>query len=227
VLATILATGAAGANSSSIPDSQGVYRLPYADGTAVKVFADVNTHTPKGRLDLYAASGKQPYRVVAAAAGRVVAIQDSYSKQQDGRTAAVCQQNFVWIEHPNGEWTNYSHLAKDSVTKKAGLKAGDQVSAGQYIGDEGAVGCAMFDHVHFEVARPDQKRPIDSGGFLTDNDNGKRELNPRFYGVPGQNAVKDQTYVAVPLRRSNATHVRPDPPPHGAVLVTVKDGVRP
>lgn len=222
-LGVLLVTGALGANSSSTRDSQGVYRLPYADGTQVKVFADFITHTPRGRLDLYAVSGEEPYRVVAAAAGRMVAIQDSYSKQQDGRTAGVCQQNYVWIEHPNGEWTNYSHLAKDSVTKKAGLKVGDEVNAGQYIGDEGAVGCAMFDHVHFEVALPERKRPIDSGGFLTDNDNGKRDLNPRFYGVPGQKALKDQTYVAVSLRKSNATDVRRDPSAHRTSFVTVKD----
>ena len=221
-----LVTTTLGANPSSIPDSQGVYRLPYADGTRVRVFADVITHTPRGRLDLYAVGGEKPYRVVAAAAGRVVAIQDRYSKQQDGRTAQICQQNYVWIEHPNGEWTNYSHLAKDSVTKKAGLKIGDEVNAGRYIGDEGAVGCAMFDHVHFEVALPDKEHPIDSGGFLTDNDNGKRELNPRLYGVPGQKAVKDQTYVALARRASNATGVRHDSSPHRTSFVTVKDGVQ-
>jgi hypothetical protein len=58
----------------------------------------------------------------------------------------------------------------------------------------------MFDHVHFEVAIPDKEHPIDSGGFLTDNDKGKRELNPRFCGVAGQNAVKDQTYPAATCR---------------------------
>jgi hypothetical protein len=198
--ALLLATTALGANSSSIPNSQGVYRLPYADGTQVKVFTDFVTHSPRGRLDLYALGEEEPHRVVASAAGRVAAIQDSYGEQQDGHTAAVCHNNYVWIAHPNGEWTNYSHLAKDSVTKKAGLKVGDEVNAGQYIGDEGAVGCAMFKHVHFEVAIPDKEHPVDSGGFLTDNDHGKRELNPRFCGVPGQNAVKDQTYIAVPCR---------------------------
>ena len=106
----------------------------------------------------------------------------------------------MWIEHPNGEWTNHSHLAKDSVTNKVGLKVGDEVNAGQYIGDEGAVGCAMFKDVHFEVAIPYKEHPIDGAGFLTDNDNGKRELNPRFCRMPGRNAVKDQTYLAVPCR---------------------------
>ena len=189
---------------AATPRSRATYRLPFADGTRVKVFDDFTTHRPRGRVDIFAIDGKKPYRVVAAAAGRIVAIQDGYSEQQSGRAAALCHNNYVWISHPDGEWTNYSHLAHDSVTKKAHLRVGDEVAAGQYIGDEGAVGCAMLLHVHFEVARPAASQPIDRGGFLTDNDDGKRELNPRFCGVPGGNAVKGSVYVARPCRRQGA-----------------------
>lgn len=189
---------ALGQNIRATPQSRGVYRLPFADGTRVKVFDDFATHRPRGRVDIFAIDGKMPYRVVAAAAGRIVAIQDGYSERQSGRAAALCHNNYVWIAHANGEWTNYSHLRHDSVTKRAHLKVGDIVKAGQYIGDEGAVGCAMLEHVHFEVAVPDLTRPIDSGGFLTDNDNGRRERNPRFCGVAGENAVKGAIYRADP-----------------------------
>ena len=170
----------------------------------MKVFDDFTTHRPRGRVDIFAIDGKKPYRVVAAAAGRIVAIQDGYSEQQSGRAAALCHNNYVWISHQDGEWTSYSHLAHDSGTKKAHLRVGDEVAAGQYIGDEGAVGCAMLVHVHLEVARPAASQPIDRGGFLTDNDDGKRELNPRFCGVQGGNAVKGSVYVARPCRRQGA-----------------------
>jgi murein DD-endopeptidase MepM/ murein hydrolase activator NlpD len=180
------------------PASLGVYRLPFSDGTMVKVFDDFSTHRPRGRVDLYAVRGQEPYRVVAAANGRVMTIQDSYGEQQSGRAAALCHNNYVWIAHANGEWTNYSHLARGSVTHKAGLKVGDMVKAGQYIGDEDAVGCAMLKHVHFEVAVPDSKMPIDEGGFLTDNTDGKRERNPRFCDVPAQFVTKDAEYRAGP-----------------------------
>lgn len=180
------------------PRSQGLYRLPFADGTHVKVFDDFATHRPPGRVDLFAIDGSATHAVVAAATGRIVAIQDGYSERQSGRPAAQCHNNYVWIAHPNGEWTNYSHVAFHSVTQKADLKIGDDVKAGQYIGDEGEVGCAMLKHVHFEVAVPDTKNPIDSGGFLTDDDNAKRERNPRFCGVPGQSATAGQTYTAEP-----------------------------
>jgi len=125
-----------------------------------------------------------------------MAIQDAYSEQQSGRAAADCHNNYVWIAHANGEWTNYSHLAKGSVSGYAQLKVGVIVQAGTLLGIEAAVGCAMLNHVHFEVAVPDPKAPIDAGGFLKDNEDGKRERNPRFCNVPGGAAVKDQTYIA-------------------------------
>jgi len=178
--------------------SAGVYRLPFADGTSVKVFDDFTTHRPRGRIDLYAIGGKEPYRVVAAADGIVMAIQDGFNEQQSGRAANLCHNNYVWIAHPNGEWANYSHVAYKSTTAKAGLKVGDKVKAGQYIGDEDAIGCAMLKHVHFEVAVPDTNAAIDEGGFLKDNADGKRERNPKFCGIPGSHVVKDLEYRANP-----------------------------
>jgi len=180
------------------PQSEGSYRLPFADGTSVRVFDDFTTHRPIGRIDLYAVAGKEPYRVVAAAAGRIVGIQDGFGEKQTAHAAKDCHNNYVWIAHPNGEWTNYSHLAKGSVTHDAGLKIGDHVEAGVFLGIEGDVGCAMLKHVHFEVARPDASEPIDDGGFLRDNENGKRERDARFCGVGGGSAVKDATYQAQP-----------------------------
>ena len=97
--------------------------------------------------------------------------------------------------HSNGEWTGYSHVAQDSVTGKAKLEVGDEVKAGTYLGDEAAVGCAMLNHVHFEVAVPEAGTPVDAGGFLLDNAHGNRERNPRFCGVSGP-LKKDNSYRA-------------------------------
>jgi murein DD-endopeptidase MepM/ murein hydrolase activator NlpD len=187
---------AAGHMALETQKSQGIYRLPYDDGITAKVFDDFTSHRPQGRIDFFAVDGQRPYRVVAAAAGRVMGIQDSFGEQQSGRAAAECRNNYVWIEHANGEWTNYSHLARGSVTGLARLKVGDLVAAGAFIGHESAVGCAMLDHVHFEVAVPDRKSPIDGGGFLLDNEGGKRERSPRFCNVPGGAVLKDGTYRA-------------------------------
>jgi len=188
------------ASALSLPQSSDRYRLPFADGARIKVFDDFASHRPVGRVDLYGIEGHTPYRVVAAADGRIVAIQDGYDEQQSGRAAKDCRNNYVWIAHANGEWSNYSHLVGGSVTRKAHRKVGDRVKAGDYLGDEGAVGCAMLAHVHFEVAVPAAARPIDAGGFLTDNDGGKRERRPRFCGVPDATVRKDQAYIAGPCR---------------------------
>lgn len=184
------------AEAPSPPQSStGVYRLPYADGTRVKVFDDTRTHRPRARIDLFAIGGPKPYRIVAAASGRVMAIQDSYGERQTGRPASECRNNFVWIAHPNGEWTGYSHMAKGSVTGMAKLKVGQKVRAGQLIGIEGDVGCAMLNHLHFEVAAPDPANPVDAGGFLTGNEGGKRNREPRFCEIEGA-INKDEAHVA-------------------------------
>ncbi|MDP3746972.1 MAG: M23 family metallopeptidase [Phenylobacterium sp.] len=180
------------------PASEGLYRLPYETGAQVKVFDDALSHRPVGRLDLFGTGGAGPYRVVAAAAGRIVAIQDSFAEQQSGRAAEDCRNNYVWIAHPNGEWTNYSHLTQGSVHGTAKLRVGGAVEAGRFLGFEGAVGCAMLDHVHFEVAVPAAGQPIDAGGFLLDNATSQRERTPRFCGVAGEVVVKGSTYMAKP-----------------------------
>jgi murein DD-endopeptidase MepM/ murein hydrolase activator NlpD len=193
-----MAVSASEAIAPVTPPSQGAYRLPFADHTQVKVFDDARSHRPIGRLDLFGVGSDKPHRLVAAAAGRVVAIQDGFSEQQSGRAAKDCHNNYVWIAHPNGEWTNYSHLIQGTATGLSHLHVGDAVAAGQLLGYEGAVGCAMLDHVHFEVAVPLAGHEIDEGGFLTDNEGGKRERDPRFCGVDGGSAKKDATYVALP-----------------------------
>lgn len=197
----ILTALALAATSAPVPPnavSEGRYRLPYADGVKVKVFDDFASHRPVGRIDIFAVETAGPVRVVAAAAGKVVAIEDRYVEKQSGQAAKDCRNNYVWIAHPNGEWTNYGHVAAGSVTEAAGLKVGDQVAAGQVIGIEGSVGCSMLNHVHFEVVTPRAKDALDEQGFLQDNAEGRRERQPRLCGVAADFVRKDATYVAAP-----------------------------
>ena len=175
--------------------SEGIYRLPYPDGTEVWIFDDAASHRPAGRVDLVAKPAAQPQPVVAAADGIIRMIEDSHREQQSGRAASECRNNFVWIEHPNREWSTYSHLRNGSVTSAAGLKVGDKVVAGQFIGYEGAVGCAMLDHVHFEIAVPGSAG-IDAGGFVVEDGERTHLREPRFCSVPGGKVRKEATYVA-------------------------------
>ncbi len=177
--------------------SKGVYRIPYEDGTSVRVTNDFNKHKPLGRIDMSGKGGGGEYRIVAAADGVVRYVVDNFSKQVDGDSGEPCTNNYVWIEHANGEWTKYSHMQQNSSSRKAGLKVGQFVKAGTYLGDEGKVGCASGDHLHFEVGVPRATDPITAtGGFLKDNDASERNRDPRICGVAGGVFKSGETYEA-------------------------------
>lgn len=194
-LAAAAVLGAAGTAAAQNEKSKGVYRIPYENGTTVKVSRDHTTHSPVGRIDMSGTGGSGEYKVVAAADGTVRYIVDSFSKQVDSDSGEPCTNNYVWIEHANGEWTKYSHMQKDSSTKKANLKVGQFVKAGTYLGDEGKVGCAGGDHLHFEVGVPRATNPVsETGGFLADNSGSKRNRAPRICGIKGGIFAGGETY---------------------------------
>jgi hypothetical protein len=79
--------------------------------------------------------------------------------------AGTCQggaNNFVWMEHINGEWSKYTHMLQGSIgpgpdvngNPGAGRFEGEFVAAGTPLGLEGDVGFASGPHVHFEAAVP-------------------------------------------------------------------------
>jgi len=184
--------------SLAIDPSQGVYRIPYADGTEIKVTNDHVKHSPPGRIDM-GGRGGGPYKIVAAADGVVRHVVDGFSKRIDCKANPDEPQNnnYVWIEHANGEWTKYTHMAKDSSSKKAKLRVGQTVAAGTYLGDESDVGCASGDHLHFEVGVPRATDPITAvGGFLKDNADSKRNRIPRICGIDGGRFASGSTYNA-------------------------------
>ena len=41
-----------GANASAIEPSKGLYRIPYANGTEIRVGGDHIDHSPPGRIDM-------------------------------------------------------------------------------------------------------------------------------------------------------------------------------
>jgi hypothetical protein len=173
-------------------ESKNVYRIPYADGTIVHISRDFHDHQPPGRIDMNG-KGTGTHRIVAAAAGTIRHIQDSRSKQQNPkdwwRNEKECMNNFVWIEHANGEWSKYSHMQMGTTSAKAGLKVDDKVAQGAYLGDEGKVGCAWPQHLHFQIM---QVRAGDTDPDVSPTDGGligykfESERNPRFSDLAGR-----------------------------------------
>lgn len=183
-------------------ESQNIYRIPFVDGTNVHVGRDFMDHNPQGRIDMRG-KGLGTHRIVAAADGTIRRIQDSRSKNQHPmrilRNTPDCFNNFVWIEHANHEWSKYSHMQMGTTSGKAGLRVGDHVSQGDYLGDQGDVGCAAPPHLHFQILQVGDHEPeIDpTSGELTGYYKGgqeeefveyefKDERNPRFSDLTGK-----------------------------------------
>jgi murein DD-endopeptidase MepM/ murein hydrolase activator NlpD len=83
----------------------------------------------------------------------------------------LCSQynNYVWIEHPNGEWTKYTHFATGSVTAN-NWQVGDWINVGEVLGIESDIGFASGRHLHFEVGLPNDPTDLTPftrlGGFM-------------------------------------------------------------
>lgn len=92
--------------------------------------------------------------VIAAAAGRVVALRDgepdrSVRERGRGNLGGRDAGNGVRIEHGGGWETQYSHLKRGSIR----VRAGERVEAGAVLGLVGLSGNTEFPHVDFVVRR--------------------------------------------------------------------------
>jgi hypothetical protein len=111
------------------PPSDGIYRLPYADGASVYVAVDSEDHS--GPLDLWSANDV----VVAAADGQVEKVVDDHSECCCDDPCSSCN-NKVVLRHSNDEYTTYYHIAAGS----AQVSVGQEVTAGTVLATQGDVG---------------------------------------------------------------------------------------
>lgn len=241
---------ASATHDPNFPVSAATYRIPYADGTQLRVTNDHHQHgggnlpgDGNDRIDMVA-DMPAPGTVVAAASGTIRAIVDIHGNSNglgdgqdiNGNSGAtllngtahsdaaehscrdanedannnqtldpgedlnangtletrvpnstvigICQNynNYVWIEHPNGEWSKYTHMSTGSVPNS--LSVGDTVLVGQPLGIEADIGSASGPpgcmgppstvgcgrHLHHEIAlptNPNDTTPF-SGPFVSD-----------------------------------------------------------
>jgi murein DD-endopeptidase MepM/ murein hydrolase activator NlpD len=212
------------ADHGDFEQTVGVYRIPFSDGTDVTVSRDHHTHEPVNRIDMVAGTGSP---IVAAASGIIRAIVDfngtspgagdgvdingdpqvdllEHSCQDNDLVVGDCADynNYVWIEHPNGEWTKYTHFGTGTVTAN-GWVVGAWIEAGEELGLEGDIGRAGGSHLHHEAARPydpDDLTPFCVlGGFMVGGgcDFGD-QLVPRVCDIPNNLYEKDEEYEANP-----------------------------
>ena len=87
--------------------------------------------------------------IIAAESGKIVQAIDSFTKWGDSEKYRD-QLNYITIQHLNGEYSQYCHVALDSF-HDTGLKVGDIVKKGMVIGKVGKNGWTDRDHLHFIV----------------------------------------------------------------------------
>jgi hypothetical protein len=91
--------------------------------------------------------------VLAAAAGRVVAVRDGVADNLAGAPLPTTEQcgNRVGIAHGGGWITDYCHLERGTLK----VKMGETVRAGQPIGQVGMSGGTEFPHLHMSLQHGD------------------------------------------------------------------------
>jgi hypothetical protein len=182
--------------------SNNIYRSPYINGQEYRVSQDDVTHSPLGAFDLRAtgADDCNSHQIVSAAAGTVRRVVEQHNTSGPGNSEF---NNYVWIEHANGEWTKYTHFKQNSVV----VTVDQVVCAGEVLGLEcsiGAVSPAGFRHLHFEVRRPvDPINPPISvdGGFM---DSSEPRLLPVICDITNNYWTKDDVNTAANCSCSNA-----------------------
>jgi murein DD-endopeptidase MepM/ murein hydrolase activator NlpD len=136
-LAAEIVTGTADEASTCRTLAPGPWAIPLVDAYTLTSRFGGRTSPTTGRPDFHTGldlAGHQGERVDAASAGVV-----SFAGQ-DGNYG-----NLIRIKHADGLETYYGHLSQ------IGVKEGQQVEAGQAIGEMGSTGNATGPHLHFEV----------------------------------------------------------------------------
>jgi murein DD-endopeptidase MepM/ murein hydrolase activator NlpD len=103
--------------------------------------------------------------VLAARSGKVVDTVEQHTEYGPDASFAHLL-NYVTIDHEDGEFSQYAHLAPGSVSAR-GLRVGSQVMRGQQIAETGKTGWVEYgevgDHLHFMVFTQTKAEP----GFVT------------------------------------------------------------
>jgi murein DD-endopeptidase MepM/ murein hydrolase activator NlpD len=138
--------------SRQMPDTAHVYLLPFAPGTAHRVWQGYHSlfsHWGNFAIDFR----MQPGTVIHAARGGVVAgIKDEYSAGGVGRRY-VGKENAIVVRHQDDTYAHYLHIQ----SRGALVRLGDTVTQGQPIAVSGSTGFSAFPHLHFEVTGSPQK----------------------------------------------------------------------
>jgi len=152
--------------------------LPYRWGEAYAVVQGqdgLDTHQGRER---YAVDFAMPEGtpVLAAAAGRVVAVLDDFTEH--GRETSFAERaNVIVVDMGEGAFATYRHLAAHS----AAVHEGEAVLRGQLLGRSGNTGMSVNPHLHFAVV-----------------DHANRSLPIAFLEGPARGGLRPQSQNGAP-----------------------------
>jgi murein DD-endopeptidase MepM/ murein hydrolase activator NlpD len=128
-------------------DLSPLYILPFAPGDRYLLTqGNCGTASHMGRFR-YSYDFEMPTGtpVIAARDGVVYSVRDD---RPDG-SGVVGDENFVILDHGDGEFSRYIHLTTDGGL----VRRGETVSRGDTIALSGHSGRSAFPHLHFDVSR--------------------------------------------------------------------------
>lgn len=128
--------------------SRNEYLKPFPKETkvsGVQYENDAHVGPYKGAVDFSVEIGTP---ALAPFTGRVIQVVDEHERYGDTPDNEPFS-NYITIQHPNGEFSQVVHLAKDSAL----VKSGNVVQGGQQIAVSGNSGWMTEPHLHFFVFR--------------------------------------------------------------------------
>ncbi len=135
-------------NHDAVHDDNYIYRLPFENGTSLKVIQGFNgtlSHqgTSQYAVDFEMEEGTSVY---ASRDGVVVGVRSSSNIGGPNRRY-MDRDNYIFIKHPDLTIGKYLHLKKNGVI----VEVGDKIKRGQIIGYSGNTGFSTKPHIHFGV----------------------------------------------------------------------------
>jgi murein DD-endopeptidase MepM/ murein hydrolase activator NlpD len=121
------------------------YVLPFSVGSGYELAqGNCGPHSHDGRFN-FGFDFRMPMRtpIIAAREGVVNAVRES---KPDG-TGRIGDENYVIIDHGDGEYSRYIHLTADGAL----VSRGERVARGDTIALSGNSGRSAFPHLHFDV----------------------------------------------------------------------------
>lgn len=172
-----------------------------------------------------AVAGSRSQPIISAESGTVISAVDGYGNTPNNRIYG----NYVIVQHGDGFYSVYGHLAKGLKVKR-----GDKVSKGQQLGNMGNSGYSFGNHLHFELRKGanDRAHVVNPMNYLMlENHNVIVSTQSLYY-----DQIKyRQTSIGTPVPRNDAVdqvevliddlNVRTKPSIHGDSLGYATKGI--